>query len=65
MSFDVRRYMPGDLSGLIALFRDTVRKINRQDYSDQQVLAWAPDEIDALQWTRRFENKAVRTCWIR
>jgi putative acetyltransferase len=60
MSLDVRRYKPGDLSGLIALFRDTVRKINRQDYSDQQVLAWAPDEIDPLQWTRRFENKAVR-----
>jgi putative acetyltransferase len=61
MPFDIRRYKPGDLAGLIALFRDTVRRINRRDYSHQQVMAWAPDEIDAQQWTRRFDNKAV---WV-
>ena len=61
MLFDIRRYKPGDLAGLIALFRDTVRRINRRDYSHQQVMAWAPDEIDAQQWTRRFDNKAV---WV-
>jgi putative acetyltransferase len=60
MPFDIRRYQPSDLAGLISLFRDTVRRINRRDYSDQQVLAWAPDDIDPLQWMRRFENKAVR-----
>ena len=60
MPFDIRRYQPSDLTGLISLFRDTVRRINRRDYSDQQVLAWAPDDIDPLQWMRRFENKAVR-----
>jgi putative acetyltransferase len=60
MLFDIRRYKPSDLTSLIALFRDTVRRINRRDYSDQQVLAWAPDHIDPLQWMRRFENKAVR-----
>ena len=60
MPVDVRRYKPGDLNGLIALFRDTVRRINGKDYSIQQVLAWAPDDIDAQQWTRRLENKAVR-----
>ncbi len=61
MPFDIRRYTPGDLAGLIALFRDTVRRINRRDYSDAQVMAWAPDEIDARQWVRRFGNKAV---WV-
>jgi putative acetyltransferase len=60
MPFDVRRYNPSDLASLISLFRDTVRKINRRDYTDQQVLAWAPDDIDPQQWTRRFANKAVR-----
>jgi len=33
MPFDIRRYKPGDLAGLIALFRDTVRRINGRDYS--------------------------------
>jgi putative acetyltransferase len=61
MSIDVRRYRPSDLAGLIALFRDTVRRINGRDYSQEQVLAWAPDEIDARRWTHRFDNKAV---WV-
>jgi putative acetyltransferase len=61
MPFDIRRYTPGDLAGLIVLFRDTVRRINRRDYSQAQVMAWAPDEIDAQQWARRFGNKAV---WV-
>src|SRR6266850_2210318 len=61
MSIDIRRYTPGDLAGMIALFRDTVRRINGRDYSQQQVMAWAPDEIDAQQWVRRFANKLV---WV-
>jgi putative acetyltransferase len=61
MPIDIRRYAPGDLAGMIALFRDTVRRINRRDYSHQQVMAWAPDEIDAQQWVRRLGNKLV---WI-
>ena len=61
MSIAVRRYTPSDLAGLIALFRDTVRRINARDYSEQQVRAWAPDEIDARKWSRRFENKTV---WV-
>jgi putative acetyltransferase len=61
MPVDIRRYRPSDLAGMIALFRDTVRRINGRDYSQQQVLAWAPDEIDARKWTNRFDNKAV---WV-
>jgi putative acetyltransferase len=64
MSFDVRRYKPSDLAGLIALFRETVRKINCRDYSDQQVRVWAPDEIDPHLWMLRFQSKAVRVAEI-
>jgi putative acetyltransferase len=61
MPIDVRRYRPTDLAGLIALFRDTVRRINGRDYSQQQVLAWAPDDIDARRWRHRFDSKEV---WV-
>ena len=61
MPIDIRRYQPSDLAGMIALFRDTVRRINGRDYSQQQVMAWAPDEIDARKWTNRLDNKAV---WV-
>jgi putative acetyltransferase len=61
MPIDVRRYRSSDLAGLIALFRDTVRRINGRDYSQQQVMAWAPDDIDARQWRHRFDSKEV---WV-
>ena len=61
MPIDVRRYRPTDLAGLIALFRDTVRRINGRDYSHQQVMAWAPDDIDARRWRHRFDSKEV---WV-
>lgn len=61
MDVAVRRYTPNDLAGLIALFRDTVRRVNGRDYSQQQVMAWAPDEIDARKWRHRFGDKNV---WV-
>ena len=61
MPIDIRRYRPSDLAGMIALFRDTVRRVNGRDYSQQQVLAWAPDDIDARRWRHRFDNKEV---WV-
>ena len=61
MDIAVRRYVPNDLAGMIALFRDTVRRINGRDYSQQQVMAWAPDDIDAGKWRRRLDDKVV---WV-
>ena len=61
MPIDIRRYRPSDLAGMIALFRDTVRRVNGRDYSQQQVMAWAPDEIDSRKWVHRLDNKAV---WV-
>lgn len=46
----LRRFRPDDLPTLIALFRDTVRRINSRDYSPEQVAAWAPDEVDPDRW---------------
>jgi putative acetyltransferase len=50
-----------DIAALIALFRASVRLIARRDYTEEQVLAWAPDEIDAGAWTRRHET---RRAWL-
>jgi putative acetyltransferase len=55
---EVRRFRAGDAPALVALFRDTVHRINIRDYSPEQVQAWAPDEIDepygADTLSRRF-----------
>lgn len=42
----LRAYRDDDLDALIDLFRATVRMIARRDYTEAQVLAWAPDHID-------------------
>jgi len=49
----LRDYRASDTDALIALFRDTVRTVNAADYSEAQVLAWAPDEIHSEDWQRR------------
>lgn len=46
----LRRFRPDDLPALIDLFRDTVRRVNIRDYSQEQVTAWAPDEVDPDRW---------------
>ena len=47
----IRDYAPADALPLIEVFRASVREIARADYSDAQVRAWAPDEIDETRWT--------------
>lgn len=57
--FVVRPYQQSDGPALLALFRDTIRRVNARDYSPEQVAAWASDEIDAAAWCGRFERRFV------
>jgi putative acetyltransferase len=50
----IRRFDPGDLDEILRLFRDTVRTVNRRDYSAEQVAAWAPDAPDRGAWLARL-----------
>ena len=42
----LRPYRPNDAPALLALFRDTIRRVNSRDYSRAQIAAWASDDID-------------------
>jgi putative acetyltransferase len=53
----IRGYRPGDAAAIVALFRDTVRRVNSRDYSSEQVQAWAPDQIDIGPWERRLAGR--------
>jgi len=57
----IRPYAAADLDALIALFRDTVRTVARRDYSLEQLLAWAPDEVDRAGWALRL---AASSTWV-
>lgn len=54
---NLRPYKPADASGLLALFRDTIRRVNSRDYSPEQIRAWASDEIDLEIWANRFTGR--------
>ncbi len=53
---ELRRGRPEDAVTVARLFRDTVRTVNRQDYSDTQVDAWAPYQVDLDGWRQMIEN---------
>jgi putative acetyltransferase len=49
----VRQFRSDDVDTLIALFRDSVRVVARRDYTQEQVMAWAPDDVDRGAWRSR------------
>jgi putative acetyltransferase len=55
----IRRFRPDDTPALIALFRDTVRRVNSRDYTPEQVLAWAPDDVDPARWAVLSDRHTV------
>jgi putative acetyltransferase len=55
----LRPYQPDDAPALLALFRDTIRRVNSRDYSPAQIAAWACDDIDTVRWFARFAGRYV------
>ena len=45
-----------DALTIARLFRDTVRTVNRHDYSEAQIDAWAPYQVDLDHWRTVIEN---------
>lgn len=56
MELKIRRYKQGDLDELINLFKNTVHSVNAEDYNEEQVKAWAPEDIDRDIWKRRLNR---------
>ncbi len=61
LSIMIRPYGVTDAAALTNLFRSSVREIASRDYTAAQIRAWAPDEIDAVQFGRRCEAKST---WV-
>jgi putative acetyltransferase len=60
-TIDIRPYRAADAAELVQLFRSAVRAIPRSDYSQAQLAAWAPDEIDVARFAQRC---AAKSTWI-
>jgi len=49
---NIRLFQPQDAEQIAQLFHETVRQVNIHDYSNNQVAAWAPDDIYFRNWAK-------------
>lgn len=52
----IRDYVESDAESLWNLFFNTIRNINRRDYSQSQVEAWASDSYNPDSWVKRMNG---------
>ena len=53
----LRQFRPGDAETCLALFRDCVHRVNAQDYTHDQIMAWASPSSDLETWRARFNDR--------
>ena len=53
---EIRRYQSSDLKEIETLFYQTVHRVNRADYREEQLDAWADGRIDENAWDRSFQE---------
>lgn len=52
----LRRFQTTDADALRELFNQTVRQVNKRDYTATQLAAWAPDDYDRQAWLERLRQ---------
>src|SRR5215211_3170919 len=53
----IRDYRAGDAPEIVRLFYETVRSVNRADYSNEQVEAWAAGVPEPEEWNARMSGR--------
>src|SRR4051794_35205999 len=53
----IRNYEAGDAPEIVRLFFETVRSVNRADYSEEELHAWAPSVPDPDEWHSRMVGR--------
>jgi putative acetyltransferase len=53
----IREYKLSDTKAIMNLFYNTIHEINIGDYTQEQVDAWAPKNMDYEVWHKRLQDK--------
>lgn len=53
---EIRKYQPSDCKILTELFYNTVHKINVNDYTEEQLNAWATGQVDLEKWNQSLQE---------
>ncbi|MFT6714244.1 MAG: RimJ/RimL family protein N-acetyltransferase/ribosomal protein S18 acetylase RimI-like enzyme [Planctomycetota bacterium] len=56
-AFTIRKYCPGDAPSIGRIYRDAVHQIAKEHYTQAQLKAWAPRQVDYPKWEARCEEK--------
>lgn len=59
MEITFRHYKNDDLPEISELFFNTVHTVCAQDYTKEQLSAWAPDFTSYYSWQKSFEGRTV------
>lgn len=60
---ELRPYRPEDCREMGQLFYDTVRTVNRRDYTEAETEAWAPGLPDLESWNQSFLAHYTLVAW--
>lgn len=52
----LREYRSEDCKEITELFFDTVHTVNAKDYTEEQLNAWAPENVDLEWWNSSFKD---------
>jgi putative acetyltransferase len=55
-SVQIRRYCPGEEPLLFAVYYSAIHLVACQDYTPEQIQAWAPANLDAELWKNRIRG---------
>lgn len=53
---NIRRFKIGDEPALFGIYHSAIHMVASQHYSHEQVMAWAPDKLDADLWRDRMRG---------
>jgi putative acetyltransferase len=51
---NIRRFQPGEERALFEVYYSAIHLIARDDYSEEQLNAWAPSDLDLQLWVNRI-----------
>jgi putative acetyltransferase len=52
----IRRYEPGEEPALFDIYFTAIHLVASHDYTDEQIQAWAPRDIDAALWKNKMRQ---------
>ncbi|MGJ7579232.1 hypothetical protein ACSFA3_03520 [Variovorax sp. RHLX14] len=53
---EIRRFVEGEEASLFRVFFSAVHRVASRDYTQEQVAAWAPEDMDMSAWAERMRT---------